>query len=115
MRVLDLGSAPGSWTQVVAQLVGDKGLVLASDILEMAPLAGVTFIQGDFREDEVFQQLLDALGGGKVDLVFSDMAPNMSGNRAMDMPRAMYLAELALDMRSEERRVGRGCRCGLWV
>ena|SRR5690554_457316 len=98
MRVLDLGSAPGSWTQVVAQLVGDKGLVLASDILEMAPLAGVTFIQGDFREDEVFQQLLDALGGGKVDLVISDMAPNMSGNRAMDMPRAMYLAELALDM-----------------
>src|SRR5690606_30848742 len=98
MRVLDLGSAPGSWTQVVAQLVGDKGLVLASDILEMAPLAGVTFIQGDFREDEVFQQLLDALGGGKVDLVISDMAPNMSGNRAMDMTRAMYLVELALDM-----------------
>lgn len=98
MRVLDLGSAPGSWTQVVAQLVGDKGLVLASDILEMAALAGVTFIQGDFREDEVFQQLLDVLGGGKVDLVISDMAPNMSGNRAMDMPRAMYLAELALDM-----------------
>lgn len=98
MRVLDLGAAPGGWSQVAARLVGDRGLVLASDILPMEPLPGVTFIQGDFREDEVFQQLLDALGGGKVDLVISDMAPNMSGNRAVDMPRALYLAELALDM-----------------
>ena len=98
MRVLDLGAAPGGWSQVAARLVGDRGLVLASDILPMDPLPGVTFIQGDFREDEVFQQLLDALGGGKVDLVISDMAPNMSGNRAVDMPRALYLAELALDM-----------------
>lgn len=98
LRVLDLGAAPGGWSQVAARLVGDKGLVLASDILAMEPLAGVTFIQGDFREEEVFRQLLDALGGGKVDLVISDMAPNMSGNRGVDLPRAMYLAELALDM-----------------
>jgi len=98
MRVLDLGAAPGGWSQVAARLVGDHGTVLASDILEMEPLAGVTFIQGDFREDEVFQQILGALGGGKADLVISDMAPNMSGSRAVDQPRAMYLAELALDM-----------------
>ncbi len=98
LRVLDLGAAPGGWSQVAARLVGDKGLVLASDILTMEPLAGVTFIQGDFREEEVFRQLLDVLGGGKVDLVISDMAPNMSGNRGVDLPRAMYLAELALDM-----------------
>jgi 23S rRNA (uridine2552-2'-O)-methyltransferase len=98
MRVLDLGAAPGGWSQVAARLVGERGLVLASDILPMEPLAGVTFIQGDFREDAVFQQLLDALDGSKADLVISDMAPNMSGNRAVDMPRAIYLAELALDM-----------------
>ncbi|PKM22923.1 MAG: 23S rRNA (uridine(2552)-2'-O)-methyltransferase RlmE [Gammaproteobacteria bacterium HGW-Gammaproteobacteria-14] len=97
MRVLDLGAAPGGWSQVAARLVGDHGTVLASDILEMEPLPGVTFIQGDFREDEVFQQILAALGG-KADLVISDMAPNMSGSRAVDQPRAMYLAELALDM-----------------
>lgn len=98
MRVLDLGAAPGGWSQVAAKLVGDHGRVIASDILAMEPIAGVTFIQGDFREESVFTEILDALGGTRADLVMSDMAPNMSGNRAVDLPRAMYLAELALDM-----------------
>ena len=98
LRVLDLGAAPGGWSQVAARLVGSRGLVVASDILAMEPIAYVTFLQGDFREDDVFAELLNILDGGKVDLVLSDMAPNMSGNRAVDQPRAMYLAELALDM-----------------
>ena len=98
MRVLDLGAAPGGWAQVAGRLVGSRGTVVASDILAMDPIPDVAFIQGDFREEEVHQQILDSLGGHKVDLVMSDMAPNMSGNRAVDLPRAMYLAELALDM-----------------
>eukprot|EP00747_Dinoflagellata_sp_TGD_P025830 gnl/TRDRNA2_/TRDRNA2_131515_c0_seq1.p1 gnl/TRDRNA2_/TRDRNA2_131515_c0~~gnl/TRDRNA2_/TRDRNA2_131515_c0_seq1.p1 ORF type:complete len:206 (-),score=6.58 gnl/TRDRNA2_/TRDRNA2_131515_c0_seq1:67-684(-) len=98
MRVLDLGAAPGGWAQVAGRLVGSRGTVVASDILAMDPIPDVAFIQGDFREEEVCQQILDSLGGHKVDLVMSDMAPNMSGNRAVDLPRAMYLAELALDM-----------------
>ncbi|ARB47183.1 23S rRNA (uridine(2552)-2'-O)-methyltransferase RlmE [Alloalcanivorax xenomutans] len=98
MRVLDLGAAPGGWAQVAGRLVGSRGTVVASDILAMDPIPDVAFIQGDFREEEVYQQILDSLGGHKVDLVMSDMAPNMSGNRAVDLPRAMYLAELALDM-----------------
>ena len=98
MRVLDLGAAPGGWAQVAGRLVGSRGTVVASDILAMDPIPDVAFIQGDFREEEVHQQILDSLGGHKVDLVISDMAPNMSGNRAVDLPRAMYLAELALDM-----------------
>lgn len=98
MRVLDLGAAPGGWSQVAAKLVGDHGQVVASDVLPMEPIANVTFIQGDFREESVFRELLDTLHGGRVDLVMSDMAPNMSGNKAVDQPRAMYLAELALDM-----------------
>lgn len=98
MRVLDLGAAPGGWAQVAGRLVGSRGTVVASDILAMDPIPDVAFIQGDFREEGVYQQILDSLGGHKVDLVMSDMAPNMSGNRAVDLPRAMYLAELALDM-----------------
>ncbi|AFT72128.1 Ribosomal RNA large subunit methyltransferase E [Alloalcanivorax dieselolei B5] len=98
MRVLDLGAAPGGWAQVAGRLVGSRGTVVASDILAMDPIPDVAFIQGDFREEAVYQQILDSLGGHKVDLVMSDMAPNMSGNRAVDLPRAMYLAELALDM-----------------
>lgn len=97
MTIVDLGSAPGSWSQIVAKLVGDHGRVIASDILEMDALAGVTFIQGDFREDEVFAQILEIIGEAPVDLVISDMAPNMSGTSA-DQPRIMYLCELALDM-----------------
>lgn len=98
MTLIDLGSAPGGWSQVAAEFVGAEGKVLASDILPMDALPGVTFIQGDFTEDEVYQRLLDGAGLNTVDLVISDMAPNMSGNRSMDQARSMYLAELALDL-----------------
>jgi 23S rRNA (uridine2552-2'-O)-methyltransferase len=98
MTVLDLGSAPGGWSQVAVALVGHSGRVIASDILPMDSIAGVEFIQGDFTEEEVFQQLLGAIAGTPVDLVISDMAPNMSGMNAVDQPRSIYLVELALDM-----------------
>ncbi len=96
--VVDLGAAPGGWSQVAAQRVGSKGRVVASDILPMDGLAGVDFIQGDFTEEEVFNRILNVINGEPVDLVISDMAPNMSGMKAVDQPRAMYLAELAYDM-----------------
>ena len=98
MTVLDLGAAPGGWSQVAGQLIGGKGAVIASDILAMDALPDVTFIEGDFREDAIYEQILASLGDRRADLVMSDMAPNMSGNSAVDQPRAMYLAELALDM-----------------
>ena len=97
MRVVDLGSAPGSWTQVVQRTLGDSGQIMALDILAMDPLPGVSFIQGDFTEHEPLALLEEMLQGHNVDLVLSDMAPNMSGMGAVDQPRAMYLAELALD------------------
>ena len=98
MSVVDLGAAPGGWSQVVADLVGGQGNVIASDILPMEGLAGVEFLQGDFTEDAVFKQLLSMLPEEGADLVLSDMAPNMSGMRDIDQPRAIHLAELALDM-----------------
>jgi len=98
MTVLDLGAAPGGWSQVAGRLVGSQGTVVASDILAMDAIPDVTFVQGDFREQAVYEQILAHLNGRKVDLVLSDMAPNMSGNKAVDLPRSMYLAELALDM-----------------
>ena len=98
MTVLDLGAAPGGWSQVAGRLMGSHGTVIASDILPMDALPDVTFIEGDFREDAIYEQILAALGDRKADLVMSDMAPNMSGNKGVDQPRAMYLAELALDM-----------------
>src|SRR5690625_4348755 len=98
MTVVDLGAAPGGWSQVAADLVGDKGLVLASDILPMDGLAGVEFIQGDFTETEVLEGWLAALGDRRADLVISDMAPNMSGMDAVDRPTAHYLVELALEL-----------------
>jgi 23S rRNA (uridine2552-2'-O)-methyltransferase len=98
MTVLDLGSAPGGWSQVAIERVGENGKVIASDILPMDSLDGVTFIEGDFTEDEAFQQIIEALNGKPVDLVISDMSPNMSGVDAVDQPRAIYLVELALDM-----------------
>lgn len=101
MTVVDLGSAPGSWSQIAAKLTGDHGMVLATDILEMDNLGGVTFIQGDFREENVFNQLLEMLQGRRVDVVISDMAPNTSGNSAVDQPRMMYLCDLALDFASK--------------
>jgi 23S rRNA (uridine2552-2'-O)-methyltransferase len=96
--VVDLGSAPGGWSQVSAEIVGDHGRVIASDILPMDALAGVDFVQGDFTEDAVFEQILSVIGNSNVDLVISDMAPNMSGMAAVDQPRGMHLVELALDM-----------------
>lgn len=98
MTILDLGSAPGGWSQVAVALVGHRGRVIASDILPMDSLAGVEFIEGDFTSDDVFGQILDAIGDSQVDLVISDMAPNMSGVNAVDQPRSIYLVELALDM-----------------
>ncbi len=97
MTVVDLGSAPGSWSQVAGQLVGDTGVLIASDILPMDTLENVTFIQGDFREESVFNAIMDEVGGRKVDVVLSDMAPNTSGMPAVDQPRMMYLCELAVD------------------
>ena len=98
MTVVDLGSAPGGWSQVAVKLVGDHGRVLASDILPMDPIAGVHFVQGDFTEESVYESLLEYLGDDKADLVISDMAPNMSGMAAIDQPKSMYLIELAHEM-----------------
>lgn len=94
--VLDLGATPGGWSQVVAPMVGAAGLVVAVDILPMAPLAGVTFVLGDATEDAVVAQIEDALGGRRVDLVLSDMSPNLTGIRSVDEARALVLAEQAL-------------------
>jgi 23S rRNA (uridine2552-2'-O)-methyltransferase len=96
--VIDLGSAPGGWSQVAADLVGHKGRVIASDILPMDSLAGVEFLKGDFTEAAVFEELLALIDNDCVDLVISDMAPNLSGVKDVDQPQAMYLVELALDM-----------------
>jgi 23S rRNA (uridine2552-2'-O)-methyltransferase len=95
---LDLGAAPGAWSQYAHRSVGPKGRVVATDILPMEPLSGVEFVQGDFREQEVFGRVLDLLPQGQVDVVLSDMAPPFSGIDVVDQPRSMYLAELALDM-----------------
>lgn len=106
MNLVDLGAAPGSWSQVAAKLVGDEGRVFASDILAMDALAGVSFIQGDFRDETVLNALLSAVGGQNIDLVISDMAPNISGTKSVDQSRAMYLAELALDFAVQVLRPG---------
>jgi 23S rRNA (uridine2552-2'-O)-methyltransferase len=98
MTVVDLGAAPGGWSQVAAELVGHKGKVIASDILPMDSLAGVEFVQGDFTDETVLNEVLARLDDIRADLVISDMAPNMSGIRDIDQPQAMCLAELALEM-----------------
>jgi len=108
MAIVDLGAAPGGWSQYASGLVGDKGKVVAVDILPMQALPGVTFMQGDFREDEVLDNLLRALEGQEVDLVMSDMAPNISGMDAVDQPRSMYLTELAVDFAEQVVRPGGG-------
>jgi 23S rRNA (uridine2552-2'-O)-methyltransferase len=95
---LDLGAAPGAWSQYALRRVGRKGKVVATDILPMEPLEGVEFVQGDFREESVFDQVVALLPPRGVDVVLSDMAPNLSGMDAIDQPRSMYLSELALDM-----------------
>ncbi|WP_372809633.1 23S rRNA (uridine(2552)-2'-O)-methyltransferase RlmE [Litorivivens sp.] len=106
MQVLDLGAAPGGWSQVSAEIIGTSGRVIASDILPMDTLADVEFLQGDFTEDHVFEELLALIGDQPLDLVISDMAPNMSGMNAVDQPRSMYLVELALDMARSVLRPG---------
>ena len=106
MTVVDLGAAPGGWSQWVRQALGGNGRVIALDILDMPGLAGVEFIHGDFREDAVLQQLTASLQGQPVDLVLSDMAPNKSGVDAVDQPRAMHLAELAMDFADVHLRPG---------
>ena len=97
MNIVDLGAAPGGWSQLARQLMGKKNKLIALDILPMDALEGVDFIQGDFREEAVLEQLHAVLDGAPVNLVMSDMAPNMSGNRGVDQPRAIYLGELALE------------------
>ena len=97
-KVVDLGAAPGGWSQYATTCVGENGRVVACDILPMDPIYGVDFLQGDFREQSVLDELLRIVGDTEVDVVMSDMAPNMSGNLAVDQPRAMYLVELAFEM-----------------
>lgn len=106
MTAVDLGAAPGGWTQVLAERIGDQGMIVASDILEMDPVPGVTFLKGDFTEESVLEDMLAALEGRAVDLIVSDMAPNMSGQAAIDQPGAMYLVELALDLTGRILRPG---------
>lgn len=104
--VVDLGAAPGGWSQLARELVGPQGLVVALDILPMEPLPGVIFIEGDFSERVPLERLREALAGREVDLVMSDMAPNISGIAAVDQPRAMYLAELVLAFALESLKSG---------
>ena len=106
LRIADLGAAPGGWTQIAAQKVGKSGVVVAMDILEMEPVQGAEFLQGDFREDAVLDQLLELVGGEPLDLVLSDMAPNMSGMSAVDIPKAMFLVELAHDFARQTLKPG---------
>ena len=106
--VIDLGAAPGGWSQYVARKLNGKGRILALDILPMEAVDGVELIQGDFLEQAVFDQLLQQLGDDRPDLVISDMAPNMSGMQAVDIPRAMYMAELALDLARQVLKPGGG-------
>jgi 23S rRNA (uridine2552-2'-O)-methyltransferase len=102
--VVDLGAAPGGWSQYAAKKVLPKGRVVALDILEMEPLEGVEFICGDFTADAVLHQLLDSLGDSRADLVMSDMSPNITGMRSVDQPRSMYLVELAFTLACETLR-----------
>ena len=97
IRCVDLGAAPGSWSQYAARILGNTSRIVATDILPMDAIPGVEFVQGDFREAAVLDEVLNRLGNAKVDLVLSDMAPNMAGIDAVDQPRSVYLAELALE------------------
>lgn len=106
MIVVDLGAAPGGWSQVVRRDLGSKGRVIAMDILDMPGIAGVDFIHGDFREDEAVSRLEALIDGASVDLVLSDMAPNMSGVDSVDQARAMYLSELAVEFADKHLKKG---------
>ena len=110
MRVVDLGAAPGGWTQYVAEKVGKSGAVVASDILDMEPIPGVSVVTGDFREEAVLDAIIEALDNNQPDLVISDMAPNFSG-MAADQPRSMYLVELALDLARQTLKPGGAFLC----
>ncbi|MGB0965067.1 MAG: 23S rRNA (uridine(2552)-2'-O)-methyltransferase RlmE [Litorivicinus sp.] len=104
--VVDLGAAPGGWSQLARKWIGRNGILLASDILEMDALADVDFVCGDFTDDDCLAQILEVLDGREVDVVISDMAPNMSGNANVDLPRAMVLCELALDFARQQLKPG---------
>ncbi len=106
MTVIDLGAAPGGWSQLAKQYLKGHGRIIAMDILPMDEIDGVTFIQGDFREDAVISQLMQAIGTKPVDLIMSDMAPNMSGNRSIDQPRVIYLCELAFEFVEQTLKPG---------
>ena len=113
MTIIDLGAAPGGWSEYCARKIGKKGRMIALDILPMEPIDNVTIIQGDFREDDVFEELMNVMQGGgtengKADLVISDMAPNISGMGSVDIPRAYYLCELALDLARQVLKPGGG-------
>ena len=113
MTIIDLGAAPGGWSEYCARKIGKKGRIIALDILPMEPIDNVTIIQGDFREDDVFGELMNVMQGGNIensqaDLVISDMAPNISGMGSVDMPRAEYLCELALDLARQVLKPGGG-------
>ena len=111
MVCVDLGSAPGSWSQYVTEKLRGKARIVAVDLLPMDALPEVDFVQGDFLEDAVFEQLLDRVGNAGADLVMSDMAPNISGLKAVDQPRSMYLVELALDMARQVLKPGGSFVC----
>jgi len=105
-KVLDLGAAPGAWSQYAVSVVQQKGRVIAVDLLEMDQIAGVEFVQGDFREPDTLSRIMDFIEKQPLDLVMSDMAPNISGNRSVDQPRAMYLAELTVDLAGQVLKPG---------
>lgn len=114
MLCVDLGSAPGSWSQYVTETLKGRARIVAVDLLQMDTLPDVEFIQADFREAETVEAILEALGGERADLVMSDMAPNLSGNKAVDQPRSMYLVELALDLCREVLKPGGNLVCKLF-
>ena len=114
MLCVDLGSAPGSWSQYVTEKLKGRVRIIAVDLLPMDALPSVEFIQGDFTDDEMLSDMQDAIGDSKVDLVMSDMAPNISGNRVVDQPRSMYLAELAMDLCQQILRPGGDFVCKLF-
>lgn len=111
MTIVDLGAAPGGWSQYAAGILKGRGRIIALDILPMDELPGVEFIQGDFREDEILELLMEKLKQAKVDLVMSDMAPNISGMGAVDQPRSMYLVELAVDFADKVQDEGGSLLC----
>jgi 23S rRNA (uridine2552-2'-O)-methyltransferase len=114
MVCVDLGSAPGSWSQYTSKTLKGRARIVAVDLLQMDTLPSVEFVQGDFTETEVYEQLVEAIGEGKADLVMSDMAPNISGTRSVDQPRSMYLAELALEMARQVLKPGGDFVCKLF-